>query len=201
MTVEGRFKERYRAGETPWDIGRADGNLVRTVTTAPVAPCKALDIGCGTGDNAIWLAQQGFHVLGVDTAEAAIEKAKKKALEAGAQCTFMVSDILTSRIEGAPFGFVFDRGFLHILDSDEERSRCAEIVSGYLGNDGQWLSLLGNADERRNARPGPPQRTARDIANAVEPYFEILSLVSGHFDSNVPSPPRAWICLMRKRRS
>jgi SAM-dependent methyltransferase len=200
MTVEGRFQERYAASNTPWDIAKPDFNLVQMVTTAPIAPCKALDIGCGTGDNAIWLAQQQFQVLGIDAAEAAIEKARKKALEAKAGCTFMVSDILTSRIEGASFGFAFDRGFLHLLDSDEERRRCAAIVNGHLEENGRWLSLAGNADERRNT-PGPPQRSARDIVNAVEPYFEILSLVSGHFGSNQPSPPRAWICLMRKRRS
>jgi hypothetical protein len=46
---------------------------------------------------------------------------------------------------------------------------------------------------------GPPKRTARDIVAAVELYFEILSLASSHFGANVPAPPRAWVCLMRKR--
>ncbi len=59
-------------------------------------------------------------------------------------------------------------------------------------------SLIGNADEKRKA-PGPPRLSARDIVKSVEPYFEILSLVSGYFGSNYPNPPRAWICLMRKR--
>ena len=115
------------------------------------------------------------------------------------KCAFLVSDILTSRIEGAPFGFAFDRGCFHTLASDKERRRFAENVHGHLGENGLWLSLLGNADEQRDG-PGPPQRTARDIVNAVEPYFEILSLVSGSFGSNRPNPPRAWVCLMRKRR-
>jgi SAM-dependent methyltransferase len=158
-----------------------------------------LEIGCGTGDNAIWLSQQNFHVLGIDTSEIAIEKAKEKASKANTKCDFLVSDILTSHIEGAPFGFVFDRGCFHTMGSDKERKRFAENVNGHLGKDGLWLSLLGNADEQRDG-PGPPQRTARDIVNAVEPYFEILSLASGHFGSNRPNPPRAWVCLMRTRR-
>ena len=200
MTIERRFQERYEAGSTPWDVGKPDFNLIRIVTTTPIGPCKALDIGCGTGDNALWLSQQQFRVLGIDISEVAIEKAKKKALDANVQCAFTVSDILTGQMEGAPFGFAFDRGFLHLFDTEEERSRCAAVISGHLEKDGLWLSLAGNTDERRNA-PGPPQRHAKDIVNAVEPYFEILSLVSGHFDSNLPSPPRAWICLMRKRGS
>jgi len=85
--------------------------------------------------------------------------------------TFIVSEILTSRVEGAPFGFAFDRGCFHALSSDKERKSSAENVNGHLGKDGLWLSLLGNADERRDG-PGPPQRTARNIVNAVEPSFE-----------------------------
>ena len=199
MADENSFKERYQAGDTPWDIGKPDSNLIRTVTTTPIKPCKALEIGCGTGDNAVWLSQQDFQVLGIDTSEIAIAKAEEKASKANAKCAFLVSDIPTSRVEGGPFGFAFDRGCFHTLGSDEERIRFAENVDGHLEKDGLWLSLLGNADEQRDG-PGPPQRSARDIVNAVEPSFEIHSLVAGYFGSNRPNPPRAWVCLMRKRR-
>ncbi len=198
MTVERRFKEGYEARDTPWDIGKPDFNLIQTVTTTPIEPCKTLDIGCGTGDNAIWLSQKKFHVVGIDTSEIAVEKAIEKALKANVKCTFIVIDFLTSLIEGRPFGFVFDRGCFHLLNSDKERKSFTENVHEHLEKDGQWLSLVGNADEERQG-PGPPQRTARDIVNSVEPYFEILSLVSGCFGSNRPNPPRAWVCLMRKR--
>jgi SAM-dependent methyltransferase len=198
MAKENHFKRSYKSGDTPWDIGKPDFNLIQTVTATPIEPCRALEIGCGTGDNAIWLSQHEFDVLGTDTSEIAIEKAKEKALKAKVQCAFLVSDIVTSRVEGAPFGFAFDRGCFHTFGSERERRRFAEKVRGHLGKGGLWLSLLGNADERRHDL-GPPQRSARDIVNAVEPCFEILSLVSGHFGSNRPNPPKAWVCLMRKR--
>jgi hypothetical protein len=67
-----------------------------------------------------------------------------------------------------------------------------------LAENGLWLSLIGNADEQHLAE-GPPTRTARDIVGAVEQNFEILSLVSSHFEAHLPAPPRAWVCLMRKR--
>jgi SAM-dependent methyltransferase len=199
MAEESRFTQRYRAGNAPWDIGRPDSNLIQAVLTVPISPCKALDIGCGTGDNALWLSQQGFRVTGIDSSELAIEKARQKASNDKAACDFGVNDIMQSQVEGAPFGFVFDRGCFHILGSDKERVTFAEKVNCHLEKGGLWLSLLGNADEQRNG-PGPPQRTARDIVNAVEPYFEILSLVSGAFGSNRSNPPRAWVCLMRKRQ-
>jgi methyl halide transferase len=199
MTVEDRFRERYKEGSTPWDIGKADFTLVQAVTTMPIAPCKALDIGCGTGDNAIWLSQHTFTVVGVDTSEIAIEKAREKAAQANVTCSFAVRNILKDHVDGAPFGFVFDRGCFHTLTSGKERRTFAEQVNGHLGEGSLWLSLVGNADEQRLG-PGPPQRSARDVVNAVEPYFEILSLVSGNFGSNRPDPPRAWVCLMRKRQ-
>jgi SAM-dependent methyltransferase len=198
MSEENRFKQRYQSGDTPWDIGKPDFNLIQTVAAAPIKPCKAIDIGCGTGDNAIWLSQQSFRVVGIDASEVAIENAKSKAGEAKVNCDFKVSDFMTDRIEGPPFGFAFDRGCFHTLGSDQERRRFAEIVHGHLGTDGLWLSLIGNADERRDG-PGPPQRTAGDVVNALEPYFEILSLVSGSFGSNGPQAPRAWVGLMRRR--
>ena len=194
------FEEYYRTGDTPWDIGKPDFNLIQIVTTISIQPCRALEIGCGTGDNAIWLAQQKFEVLASDTSEVAIEKAKEKAQQAGVQCSFRVADILNSGLQETPFGFAFDRGCFHTLDSGKDRKRFAQQVHLHLADGGLWLSLIGNADEKRLG-PGPPQRSASDIVNAVGRYFEILSLVSGHFGSHLPDPPRAWVCLMRKRKS
>jgi len=198
MSVNKRFKERYKTGNTPWDIGKPDFNLIETVTKIPIESCKALDIGCGTGDNSIWLAQKQFQVTGTDVSEIAIEKAKEKALKNNVKCTFLVVDFFKSRIEGAPFGFVFDRGCFHTFDSNKERKKFAKNVSYSLEKNGLWLSLIGSADERRQG-PGPPQRTANDIVAAVEPYFEILSLFSSHFDSNRQNPPKCWVCFMQKR--
>jgi len=66
MTVEEDYRARYQSGDIPWDVGRADFNLIDVVTQKPIPSCKALDIGCGTGDNSIWLARNGFKVTGTD---------------------------------------------------------------------------------------------------------------------------------------
>ena len=81
MTIEDGYKTRYESGRTPWDLGRPDFNLIETVTNFPIPSCKALDIGCGTGDNSIWLAQQGFSVTGTDVADVALTKAREKAAQ------------------------------------------------------------------------------------------------------------------------
>lgn len=200
MTIEDRYRERYKSGDTPWDIGQPDFNLMEIVTQKPIPRCKVLDIGCGTGDNSIWLARNRFQVIGTDTSDIAIEKAKEKASKAKVDCRFMTVDFLKNNIEGAPFGFIFDRGCFHSFSSEQDRRRFARNVAGHLEESGLWLTLVGNADEHRPG-PGPPQRTAGDIVLAVEPFFEVLSLVSTHFGSNRPHPPRAWRCLMQKRQA
>ncbi|NVM22185.1 MAG: methyltransferase domain-containing protein [Desulfobacterales bacterium] len=192
------FEDRYRTGDTPWDLGKPDFNLTDMATKRPIRSCKALEIGCGTGDNAVWLARQGFVVTGTDISEIAVQKAMEKTSKAGVKCTFLVIDFLNHEIPGAPFGFVFDRGCFHSFDSAEERKQFAKNVASHLAKGGLWLSIVGSADAQPRDH-GPPTRTARDIVTAAEPYFEILSLNSSHFGSNRPNPPRAWVCLMCNR--
>jgi SAM-dependent methyltransferase len=198
MTIEEHYRERYKSGHTPWDVGQPDFNLIEVVTQRPIPSCKVLDIGCGTGDNSIWLAQNRFEVVGVDTSKIALEQAEEKAAKGNVECDFILVDFLNNKIEGAPFGFVFDRGCFHSFNSEKDRRKFAENVATHLEDAGLWLTIAGNADEHRQG-PGPPQRTAGEIVWAVEPYFSILFLTSSHFGSNRPNPPRAWRCLMQKR--
>jgi methyl halide transferase len=196
-----QFDAHYRAKTTPWDLGRPDFNLIDAVTKAPIKSCIALDIGCGSGHNSIWLAQQGFLVTGVDVSETALQTARENASKANLKCTFLSLSFLEHEVPGAPFGFAFDRGCWHLLDS-KERERFAERVSYYLEEGGLWLSIIGSADgPRRGPGPlaSPPRHSANDITVAVERFFEILMLSASHFDSNSPKPPRAWACLMKKR--
>ena len=72
MTNSTSFEERYIEGHTPWELNRADGNLISIIDAHGIASGKALDIGCGSGDNIIWLVQQGFTVTGCDTSLTAI---------------------------------------------------------------------------------------------------------------------------------
>ncbi len=192
------FQEKYERGETGWEINRVDFNLVDMVMSTPIRPCKVLDIGCGTGDNAIWLQGQGFDVTGIDSSEFALRVAWEKSTEGEIECTFYLLDFFKDSLQGTPFDFAFDRGCFHHPPEAGNFQPFAENVFRNLKEGGLWLSLSGSCDEIRDA-PGPPQISATQIVTAVEPYFEILSLCSGFFDSNQESPAKNWICLMRKR--
>lgn len=198
--AENRFEERYQSGDTPWDHGLVDDNLIHIVSGGGIDRCRALDIGCGSGENAIWLAQQGFDMIGCDLSPTAIRRGKDKLSTLEAKVRFVVADFISDPIPESPFGFIFDRGCFHCMEDESERNRFVEKVSGLLEPSGCWLSLIGNADEGER-EIGPPQLTAGEVVSAVESHFEILSLSSGHFGSDQEVPPRAWICLMRKRES
>ena len=77
------WDQHYAAGETPWDTGNPDPELVRLVESGRVPRGRALDVGCGTGTNARYLASKGCEVVGVDVSRVAIEQAKA-ATPAGA---------------------------------------------------------------------------------------------------------------------
>ncbi len=197
-TLQDRFNHLYETEFTPWELDRPDKTLVKIINDFPIAPCKALDLGCGTGSNAIWLAKAGFQVSGADFSSLAIERAKKKAADAGVEIQFYKNDFLTESLGNNNFSFLFDRGCFHSFDAREDRQAFAQNAHSHLADQGLWLSLMGNADAEPRTE-GPPMRSALDIVRAVESWFEILFLKSDFFDSEREKPARNWNCLMKKR--
>lgn len=193
------WNDNYVQGHLPWDVSEPDPVLVEYVDAHGIAPGRALDIGCGTGTHARWLASRGFEVLGVDLAPRAIEMAREKVASEpfAARVRFAVGDFLAAAPDGGPFDFVYDRGCFHLFDA-EDRARFAAQVAGVLAPGGIWLSLAGST-EGAPRDSGPPRRSARDLANAIEPVLEILELRGTSFDLGTAEPPRAWACVSRRR--
>jgi len=192
---EPTWNDDYESGDLPWDTGIPDSTLVEIVGSGALPMGKALDVGCGTGTNAIWLAQRGYDVLGIDIAPKAVELARAKLL-GDVRCRFEAMDFLAARPQGS-FQLVFDRGCFHVFDEAGERARVAEQVAAVLAPDGVWVSLVGST-EGPPREMGPPRRSLRDIAEAIEPYLEIASLRSDRFRDQ-PEPVKAWIVLSRRR--
>ena len=78
----------------PWYSETPPDALVKLVEEGIVQPCRAVDLGCGTGNYAIYLAGLGFDVTGVDSSPAAIRIAQEHAKKRGARCRFVVADLL-----------------------------------------------------------------------------------------------------------
>ncbi len=192
------WNDSYAAGGMPWDTGEPDPRLMEFIRAGGVAPGRALEVGCGTGTNALWLAGQGFSVLGVDVARLAIEQARAKAAGAGGECRFETLDFLNDAVRGGPFDFVFDRGCFHVFDDPRDQSRSAERVASLLAPGGRWLSLIGST-EGGERDTGPPRRSARDVVGAIEPSLEVLELRSVGFETRLPDAFVSWQCVSRPR--
>ncbi|HIA01659.1 MAG TPA: class I SAM-dependent methyltransferase, partial [Myxococcales bacterium] len=141
-----KWEQRYVENFMPWDSGKTDAHLRAFLSNYSVSPCKTLEIGCGTGTNAIWLQEQGFNVLGVDLSPTAISKATAKADSANSTCRLQVADIRTDEISEAPFDLVYDRACFHVFEHASERTRFAKRVAELLETDGLWCSLIGSTD-------------------------------------------------------
>ena len=79
--MTGFFNESYK-GTPPWDLDRPQAEFIRLANDGKIRG-RVLDVGCGTGENAIFFAGLGLEVLGIDGAPLAIEKAKRKASGTG----------------------------------------------------------------------------------------------------------------------
>lgn len=114
MVMKRFYEITYRYFHAPWDIGPRH-ELVDLVESHRIQPGRAIDLGCGAGANAIFLAQHGFEVTGVDYAQAAIEKARHRADAAGVQVNFVVDDLTNLRQVSGKFDFLLDYGVLDDL--------------------------------------------------------------------------------------
>lgn len=106
----------------PWDTGVPPPELVEVVEGSsrrePLPPGRALDLGCGTGTNVIYLAQHGWQAVGVDYSPRAIRMARRKARAAGAAgVDLRVADVTDLRDLDGPFDLALDMGCFHSLEA------------------------------------------------------------------------------------
>lgn len=196
------WQKRYETGDTPWDTGQPDAELIRILDEGWFSPCRCVEIGCGTGTNAVYLAQRGFEVTALDISPLAIAKAQARARAAGVSVRFLVADVFAPPDLGAPFPFVFDRGVYHSV----RELGIEKFLVGLrrLTAPGSWyLALMGNADDPNPLDKGPPRVSARQITAELEPDFEIWQLRRYSFEAVHPAGqvfhPLAWSGLFRRR--
>ena len=119
-----------------WDTGISPPELLDFIASHPTG--KALDIGCGSGTNAITLAQHGWQVVGVDFAATAISIARAKTRKAKVNATFLVGNASRLANIGEPFDLLLDIGCFHNL-SDDERARYIRNFDTLMAEGGFFL--------------------------------------------------------------
>ncbi len=154
----------YHDGPPPWDIGRPQPAIERLIASgALVGP--VLDVGCGTGDNALRLASTGVEVVGVDVAPTAIDAAREKAMRHGLAAQFAVGDALRLHALGRTFPTVLDCGLFHTFDTEEQRDYAASVAT--VTAHGGRLYILCFSDQ--GAVQGPHPVSEANVRRAFEP--------------------------------
>lgn len=188
----------YRYFRAPWDSGARD-ELVALVESGRVRPGRAIDLGCGTGANARYLAEKGFAVTGVDFAAAAIEKARARAAEAGLAVDFIVDDLTNLRHVSGAYDFLLDYGTLDDLRLPQREPYLRNILP--LTRAGSQFLLWGfEYPLRRWERFVPFYDVpfyAGEIDDRFGPYFDIEQ-IAGTVDYSRWPPGYAAYLLTRK---
>lgn len=196
------WEKEYEAETAPWDTGRPSAELRRVIEGGLVPPGRALDLGCGTGTNVVYLAERGFEVTGIDVAHAGLEGARARAREAGVEVDLRRGDVLDPGDLGEPFDFIFDRGCFHVFQDDTEAARYVEMLEAVSRPGTVYLMLCGNAKEPREG--GPPVLSEEQIRGRLESLFAIESLGEFRFgrkngDESEGEGALGYACFMRRR--
>lgn len=200
------YAHLYKKG-APWERAGISPELQHLVTTGrltPAATPRVIDLGCGTGANAVYLAQQGFQVTGVDFTPIAIERATERAAAAGldpAQCQFIHGDLAAPSIPGAdgPFDLLIDYSTLDdtpgpvrrkIVDTIHRLSRPGSVLFLWCFSVRKKdLPLVRRGQMSRMHTVMAPGEEARHFGN----HFDIERL------PDPPRPPHAACFLMTRR--
>jgi 2-polyprenyl-3-methyl-5-hydroxy-6-metoxy-1,4-benzoquinol methylase len=184
QTVFTRLYRRAPSVETlPWHREQPPALLERAVAARPTRG-RALDVGCGEGVYAVWLAQQGFSVVALDFVSAAVAAARTRAEQAGVDVELHECDVVDYEAPSA-FDVVLDSGCLHHLPKAK--------VGAYRRRLDQWLApggdfVLVHFAHRPRALwiPKGPRHLTLDDAVALFAPLELQAHDETHFD--VPFP-------------
>jgi SAM-dependent methyltransferase len=208
--IEPDWNARYVSGDAPWDVGHPSTELVRIVEQTDELPRgRLLELGCGTGTNAVYLARNGFDVTGVDIAHEAIDRANARMAREqngggeSLSVSFHVADVtkLPAALglgEVEPFDVLFDRGCYHCV----RRVALAEYQAmlGRVTRSGSvFLVLCGNSNEKLEDR-GPPTVSEAELNAELGGLFDLVRLSEYRFDDiGDGTRPLGWSVLMRRK--
>jgi 2-polyprenyl-3-methyl-5-hydroxy-6-metoxy-1,4-benzoquinol methylase len=188
------FDKSYR-NRPPWDIGKAQYEFVRLEKEAKIIS-PVLDVGCGTGENALYLAGLGYKVTGIDSAKTALKKARSKTAQRGLSAEFTLYDALRLVDLDRKFATVIDSGLFHVF-SNEERPLFVRNLAAVIRPGGIYHMICFSELE-----PGSwgPRRVSQDeIRFAFKEGWEIEYLSEARFETNFDNDCcRAWLSSIRR---
>ena len=183
-------------GAPPWDIGIPQDEFVHLAEKGEIEGC-VLDIGCGTGENALHFAKLGHEVWGIDISQIAIQKARGKAAMRGLHAHFMVRDALKLSALGHSFNTVTDCGLFHTLD-DADRPVFLRGLSSVLLPGGTYF-MLAMSEKEPDYWGGPRRISQMEIIETFQDGWRINYIRDAKFRANLDKDtPLAWLSSITK---
>lgn len=189
MNLNEQMEQIYRdiqPDNIPWNLSEPPGLLVKAVEAGRIKPCKAVDLGCGTGNYAVWLAQQGFEVTGIDFSQHAIKHAGDLAMAKGVSCRFVAADLLGDLKEfHTGFDFAYDWEVLHHIFPDD-RPLYLRNVRDILNPKGMYLSVCFSEKDPDFGGEGKYRKTPLgttlffssegELKDSFDPFFHVVEM-------------------------
>jgi SAM-dependent methyltransferase len=189
------FAVMYRLGLTPWD-GHPLPAWLRGQVEEPggLIPGRALDVGCGTGDTSIYLAEHGWTVTGIDFVKGALERARGKTAAAGVSVRYQQADVtrLSATEVGSGFDLIVDNGCLHGLSAEQRDAYVREISTA--AAPGARLLIMAFA---ARARRGPGGIDRAEVERRFASGWELVASGKDPAASNMPDDPLYFYDLRR----
>jgi len=186
----------YHDGPAPWDVGQPQPTIVRLASKGGFAGA-VLDAGCGTGENALYLASLGLSVLGVDVAETAVAIARAKAADRGIKVEFVAADAFDLERLGRKFDTVLDSGLFHTFDGDERPVYVASLAS-VTENDGT-LYVLCFSDEGPETGPHPISQEELRAAFNPNNGWNVVAIEPNRVQTNFHAAGApAWLATIKR---
>ncbi len=185
----GTFDQAYE-GTPPWDIGRPQPEVMRLADDGEFVG-DVLDIGCGTGENALELARRTITVWGVDSSPNALRRARAKAAERSLPVTFQMGDALHLESLGRTFDSILDCGLFHVFDDDARRDYVLSL-SRALRPGGRYFMLVFS-DAEPTDWGGPRRISEAEVHAAFRRGWALDFLRPARFEVTMPGiTGRAW---------
>lgn len=183
-------------GTPPWDVGRPQ-DVVVALEEGGRFGHAVLDAGCGTGENALFLAGRGHDVVGIDTSPKAIAKARAKAADRATPVDFLVADALSLESLHRLFDSVVDCGLFHVLD-DRQRRRYVRGLASVVRPGGSVYVLCFSEEERTSG--GPRRVTQAELRAAFSTGWHVVSIKPARFASHLHAQgAAAWLAQVTRR--
>lgn len=167
------FELRYLIGRPPWDTGLTPPEVLAFLERTP--PGRALDLGCGTGTNAVEMARRGWEVTAIDFSSRAVVAARRRAAAARLPVEVLQGDVSDLRGVHGPFDFVLDIGCLHCLTSEGQARYAAHVIRRTLpGATYMLYTFLDDGLDRGRELP-----TEDSLRRLFTPAFAVTAIERG----------------------